>query len=84
MRQKSPRPVTIRFSGSLSVAAASRKTEGLASARALDECVAVDQPAAYESRWLAASRRYRWITELATTPAKVLTKVRFSRRLAAR
>lgn len=36
---------------------------GLASARALVECVAADQPAAYESRWLAASRRYRWITE---------------------
>jgi hypothetical protein len=50
MRQKSPRPVTIRFSGSLSVAATERIAVGLASARALDECVAADQPAAYESR----------------------------------
>jgi hypothetical protein len=55
MRQKSPRPVTTRFSGSLSMAATEAIAVGLASARALDECVAADQPAAYESRWLAAS-----------------------------
>ena len=36
---------------------------GLASASALVECVAADQPAEYEHRWHAASRRYRWITE---------------------
>ncbi len=36
---------------------------GLASARALVECVAADRPGDYERRWLAASRRYRWITE---------------------
>lgn len=35
---------------------------GLASARALVDCVAADRPADYEQRWLAASRRYRWIT----------------------
>lgn len=36
---------------------------GLASARALVECVVADRPADYERRWLAVSRRYRWITE---------------------
>lgn len=36
---------------------------GLASARALVECIAADRPADYERRWLTASRRYRWITE---------------------
>ncbi len=36
---------------------------GLASARALVECVAAERPGDYERRWLAASRRYRWITE---------------------
>jgi flavin-dependent dehydrogenase len=35
---------------------------GLASARALIECLSTDQPNDYERRWLAASRRYRWIT----------------------
>jgi len=34
----------------------------LASARALVDCVAADDSAAYERRWLAASRRYRTIT----------------------
>ncbi len=34
----------------------------LACARALADCVAADDPAAYERRWLAASRRYRVIT----------------------
>ncbi len=34
----------------------------LACARALVECVAADDPGAYERRWLAASRRYRTIT----------------------
>jgi flavin-dependent dehydrogenase len=34
----------------------------LACARALVDCVAADDPAAYERRWLAASRRYRTIT----------------------
>lgn len=36
---------------------------GLASARALVDAVAADDPAAYEQAWLRASRRYRWITE---------------------
>lgn len=35
---------------------------GLASARALVECATADHPAAYERQWLAASRRYRWLT----------------------
>lgn len=34
----------------------------LDSARALVECVVADDPARYERRWLAASRRYRLIT----------------------
>ena len=34
----------------------------LACARALVDCVAADDPGAYERRWLAASRRYRVIT----------------------
>jgi len=34
----------------------------LACARALVDCVAADDPGAYERRWLAASRRYRIIT----------------------
>ena len=34
----------------------------LACARALVDCVAADDPGAYERRWLAASRRYRTIT----------------------
>ena len=34
----------------------------LACARALVECLAADDPRAYEKRWLAASRRYRTIT----------------------
>ena len=34
----------------------------LACARALVDCVAADNPRAYERRWLAASRRYRTIT----------------------
>lgn len=34
----------------------------LACARALVDCVVADDPAAYERRWLAASRRYRTIT----------------------
>ena len=34
----------------------------LACAQALVECVRADDPAAYERRWLAASRRYRSIT----------------------
>jgi len=34
----------------------------LACARALADCVAADDPGAYERRWLAASRRYRAIT----------------------
>ena len=34
----------------------------LACARALVDCVAADNPGAYERRWLAASRRYRTIT----------------------
>jgi flavin-dependent dehydrogenase len=34
----------------------------LACARALVDCVVADNPAAYERRWLAASRRYRSIT----------------------
>lgn len=36
---------------------------GLASARALADCLVADRPADYERRWLAASRRYRWITQ---------------------
>ena len=35
---------------------------GLACARALVSCVAADRPGAYEREWLAASRRYRWLT----------------------
>ncbi len=35
---------------------------GLASARALVGCVLADDPASYEQKWRAASRRYRWIT----------------------
>jgi flavin-dependent dehydrogenase len=35
---------------------------GLASAHALVECLSTDRPNDYERRWLAASRRYRWIT----------------------
>ncbi len=34
----------------------------LACARALVDCVAAEDPGAYERRWLAASRRYRTIT----------------------
>jgi flavin-dependent dehydrogenase len=34
----------------------------LACARALVDCIAADDPAAYERRWLSASRRYRAIT----------------------
>lgn len=34
----------------------------LACAESLVTCVVADDPAAYERRWLAASRRYRWIT----------------------
>ncbi len=34
----------------------------LACARALVDCVVADDPAAYERRWLSASRRYRTIT----------------------
>ena len=34
----------------------------LACARALVDCVAADNPGAYERRWLAASRRYRTLT----------------------
>jgi flavin-dependent dehydrogenase len=34
----------------------------LACARALVDCVAADDPGAYERRWLAASRRYRTLT----------------------
>jgi len=34
----------------------------VACARALADCVAADDPGAYERRWLAASRRYRAIT----------------------
>ena len=34
----------------------------LACARALVDCVAADDPGAYERRWLAASRRYRTMT----------------------
>jgi flavin-dependent dehydrogenase len=35
---------------------------GLASARALVDCVRADEPERYEKLWLRASRRYRWIT----------------------
>ncbi|MBA2574551.1 MAG: NAD(P)/FAD-dependent oxidoreductase [Nocardioidaceae bacterium] len=35
---------------------------GLASARALVDCVASDQPQTYERSWLKATRRYRWLT----------------------
>lgn len=35
---------------------------GLASAKALVECVAADQPAAYERSWRRTTRRYRWLT----------------------
>jgi flavin-dependent dehydrogenase len=34
----------------------------LACARALVDCVVADDPEAYERRWRAATRRYRWIT----------------------
>jgi flavin-dependent dehydrogenase len=34
----------------------------LACGRALVECIAADDPAAYEKRWLRASRRYRTMT----------------------
>ena len=40
---------------------------GLASARALVDCVAANQPADYERRWVQLSRRYRWITEALLT-----------------
>jgi flavin-dependent dehydrogenase len=35
---------------------------GLASAKALVDCLSKDEPNDYERRWLTASRRYRWIT----------------------
>jgi flavin-dependent dehydrogenase len=35
---------------------------GMASARALVECLVTGDPAGYERRWLQVSRRYRWIT----------------------
>lgn len=47
---------------------------GLASARALVECVAAERPDRYEREWLTASRSYRWITEaLLTARSRTVT-----------
>ncbi|MBA3264932.1 MAG: NAD(P)/FAD-dependent oxidoreductase [Nocardioidaceae bacterium] len=35
---------------------------GMASARALVDCLAREEPQAYERKWRQASRRYRWLT----------------------